>query len=275
MELRFANDTDNLQELWQTCFPPDDGEPFFTREYARERALVVENDDGLIVSMLHFTLQTLTMWNVEIPVAYMLGVCTHPEYRKQGLAGDLVEQLLFELHLRKIPLAVLIPENEGVVRFYEKYGFCQVGIRQNIENTVIDNVQPVTVGLSKINEQYEKCFGAVPHLRRTNEQWKSIAAEYRIEAFADGYCAYDGDNLLECSFTQSFYKHHLGACFKIIESKHMLSLAAERGLSLSGLFLDDYCPWNDTTGDDSESVVLEEILFKDNEPYINLLHNGG
>jgi predicted acetyltransferase len=64
-----------------------------------------------------------TFCETEIPVAYIAGVCTLPEYRKKGYMDLLIKQALKELAQKKVPLAILVPQEDWLLNFYNQYGF--------------------------------------------------------------------------------------------------------------------------------------------------------
>ena len=65
--------------------------------------------------------------------ADMMNVATHPDYRRRGIAGELVAYLIAELAEKKVhSLALEVrASNVPAIALYEKLGFAQVGRRPN------------------------------------------------------------------------------------------------------------------------------------------------
>src|SRR5574344_631557 len=59
-----------------------------------------------------------------IPIAYISGACTHPDYRCQGILGELITKAFHLLYKRHIPLVCLIPATSSLFDYYSKSGFC-------------------------------------------------------------------------------------------------------------------------------------------------------
>lgn len=115
-----------IKELWRICF--DDTEQFirlfFDEVYQEENAVIIEKN-GKIVSSLHLLPYTMTFFGREIPVAYIYGVCTHPDERGKGLMSQLMQMAKEELEHRKIPAAALIPADSWLFDIYRKYGYTE------------------------------------------------------------------------------------------------------------------------------------------------------
>lgn len=112
------------EELWRICF--DDSEAFirlfFDNVYRDDNTIIIEKD-GKAVSALQFVPYTMLLEETEIPVAYICGVCTHPDERGKGLMSHLMSEVEKELSLRNIPCAALIPAGPWLFDVYRKYGY--------------------------------------------------------------------------------------------------------------------------------------------------------
>lgn len=63
----------------------------------------------------------------------MMNIAVHPDFRRRGIAQELVEALIRELSERgshKLTLEVRV-SNENAISLYKKLGFVQVGLRKN------------------------------------------------------------------------------------------------------------------------------------------------
>lgn len=115
-----------IKELWQICFADTEEfiSLFFNEVYQEENAVVIEKD-GKIVSALHLLPYTLNFYGEEVPIAYIYGVCTHPDERGKGLMSQLMQLAKEELKRRKTPAAALIPAEQWLFDVYRKYGYTE------------------------------------------------------------------------------------------------------------------------------------------------------
>lgn len=72
--------------------------------------------------------------------AELLFVCTHPSFRRQGIATALLSRTMDKLpeRINSIVLEVR-SKNEGAISLYEKLGFEKLGIRKNFYSTPADD----------------------------------------------------------------------------------------------------------------------------------------
>lgn len=114
------------EELWRVCF--NDTEEFirlfFDNVYQEENTLVIEKR-GQLVSALQIIPYTLWMEGKEVPVAYICGVCTHPDERGKGYMNQLMREADELLKHRNIPLASLIPAEPWLFDVYRKGGYAE------------------------------------------------------------------------------------------------------------------------------------------------------
>ncbi|MFA6701668.1 MAG: GNAT family N-acetyltransferase [Dysgonamonadaceae bacterium] len=121
-----ASSRDQIRDMWKTVFGDPDNymDLYFERKYRDENTLAYFIDDKA-VSSLQMLSYNFTFCDIEIPVTYIAGVCTLPEYRKKGYMGELLNQALEELSQKNIPLAILVPQEDWLLEFYKQYGFAQ------------------------------------------------------------------------------------------------------------------------------------------------------
>lgn len=115
-----------VRKMWKTCFEDSDEymELYFREKYRNENTLVYF-DDHQAVASLQMLPYIFTFHQTEIPIAYFSGLCTLPEARKKGFMAALIRQAFEVLQQRQIPLAVLVPQEDWLLRFYDKFGFAQ------------------------------------------------------------------------------------------------------------------------------------------------------
>lgn len=185
MNYRFSTHADvpQLLDLWNACFPNDGPFPayYFKTIFAPENALVAEEGDR-IVAMLHLLPRTLSLLEKDIPAAYVFAVGTLPGFRGQGIAGGLLDQAFFELHLRKIPIAVIVPQEESLFHYYGKYGFSPVFSLsvETIEPSqgsvppVESLPRPSDDDIRRMNDIYTSVLRYRSHVRRSPDDWQRI-----------------------------------------------------------------------------------------------------
>lgn len=124
--IKYANPdiSSQVYDMWKIVFGDSNSymEIYFREKYRDENTLVyLQNDKP--VSSLQMLPVSFTFHNREIDVAYYSGLCTLPEWRNKGFMAALIEKSFTELYNRNIPLAILVPQSEDLISFYEPYGF--------------------------------------------------------------------------------------------------------------------------------------------------------
>ncbi|MGV8964144.1 MAG: GNAT family N-acetyltransferase [Candidatus Saccharimonadaceae bacterium] len=120
------NTQDQILEMWKICF--GDSKPYidiyFKEKYRNENTLAYFVGEKVVASLqlLQFN---FTFCNSEIPVAYISGACTLPEARNKGYMAQLLNRALHEIGQRDIPLSILVPQEEWLLNFYNKFGYAQ------------------------------------------------------------------------------------------------------------------------------------------------------
>lgn len=124
--IKYADNTiaPQVRHMWKTVF--DDPEAYmdiyFRDKYRNENTLVYV-EDGKPVASLQMLPYLFSFCGREIPIAYISGACTLPEYRRKGYMSALLVQSFHEMRKRNIPLSLLVPQEAGLVDFYARFGF--------------------------------------------------------------------------------------------------------------------------------------------------------
>ncbi len=123
-----------FRHLWDLCFSEDSSwwsDMYFEILSSKYIRFSTSNND--VISMLHAFPMYLQQGennrnNHPFPLAYLSGICTHPDYRGKGVAGKLIKRTLneFQQHPEGFQYAALIPANESLFNYYEKFGFTRV-----------------------------------------------------------------------------------------------------------------------------------------------------
>ncbi len=204
-----------VRQMWKVCFEDSDAfiDLIFTKKYKPENTLVYFEND-IAVASLQMHPYTITFYGEEIPFAYLAGLCTLPEYRNKGYMAQLINEAHQILKERKIPLAILIPAEEGLFRFYEKFDYEQV----------FDKSEEPIYSLDKIlkeNPNIESAYSTFNSLYRNKdfcvqksfEDFKAITEEYINDGFPE--------------------KYNLAGMARIVDDRHLLELFAAKNINLS------------------------------------------
>lgn len=115
-----------IPKMWKVCF--GDSQPYFDiyfrEKYKIENTLAYFEGDKAVAS-LQLLDYNFTYCGAEIPIAYISGACTLPEARKKGYMAALLKRTFQELIKREVSLSILVPEEEWLLKFYNKYGYAQ------------------------------------------------------------------------------------------------------------------------------------------------------
>lgn len=159
--IRFANESDitRIKELWGEAFGYDDfAKWYFENVFKLENTLVYEIDNGKVVSML----QRLPYYIKNIGEStYIYGACTDIKYRGKGIMGKLLSYSE-AIDVAEGKMAIfLVPENEGLFRFYEKKGYKNhfyKYLREKEENHIIalESSNKLDLEVSDIEDKIEK-----------------------------------------------------------------------------------------------------------------------
>lgn len=117
----------DLKALWASAFDSKTSYTnlFFDYLYSKENVRFVKADDK-VVSAVYTLPYDINIKGEKIPFAYMCGVATDSEYRGRGIVSDLIKRSFYELYNEGIALCGLIPMNDGLFGFYERFGFSSV-----------------------------------------------------------------------------------------------------------------------------------------------------
>ena len=121
--VRFAtdNDFDFVKKSWQTCF--DDPQEFvdwnFENNYSPKNTVIAEAE-GEPASAMQLMPYQMVIGDKALPVRYVSGVATMPEYRGRGLVRSMFDFALSKMHDMGCFISILVPAVDGM---YEKFGY--------------------------------------------------------------------------------------------------------------------------------------------------------
>lgn len=114
------------RELWKLVFK--DTEPFinlyFNKVFQHDYNVVCQLEKK-VVAALQTLPYTLLYHQKEVPVGYVSGVSTHPDYREQGIGDNLMQQAHINMYYKNMAFALLIPAEEWLYNWYERCGYAR------------------------------------------------------------------------------------------------------------------------------------------------------
>ena len=125
--IAYATDTQKQQIInsWKTSFPNDSEEFvkfYFEKKYQPKNTLLYFKDDEIAAS-LQMLPYKMTYYGHLINTSYISGAMTLPQYRNQGVMGNLLIHAFREMKERKNILTTLIPQELWLIDFYKKFGY--------------------------------------------------------------------------------------------------------------------------------------------------------
>lgn len=194
MEFRMAREEDReqIEWLWSYCFEPK-GDPFFEYYFSsvyREEDTLVGLEAGKLQAVVHLRPYYLSVRGKTIPVAYIVGVATHPEARRGGIGKELLASSLHVLRERGHGLSILMPSKAG---FYQPYGW-DLYCHQQIHRLPLESLRTLTSKslsyefvdsvnsweeLDKVYRSYTK--GLSGYAVRSEADWKRLLGSILAE----------------------------------------------------------------------------------------------
>lgn len=114
-----------LMEMWRLCFPAD-GEDFvrfyFSGVYTDEGTLLCL-EEGVPVAALQVIPYPFKIGSTIGMAGYISGAMTHPDHRRRGHMEQLLQSAFRVMEERGYSYSFLIPQEDWLFRFYEKYGY--------------------------------------------------------------------------------------------------------------------------------------------------------
>ncbi len=223
--IRFANEhtAPIVRQMWKTCFEDTEEflDIFFTYKYKDENTLIYFEGDTAVAS-LQMLPYTITFYGQEIPFAYLAGLCTLPEHRQKGYMAQLIHEAHRIIAERNITLAILIPAEDWLYGFYEKYGYEQVFEKDNDFiplKEIMDTYADPQEGYRVLDSMFRPLDFCV---QKSEKDFEAIRKEYRL----DGYPP----------------KTNLSAMARIIDVWSVLSMYAKANLAQKfKIKISDHC----------------------------------
>ena len=109
-----------LRQLWKDCFGDTDSflDLFFSTAYVPERSLVLAEQEEILGAAYWFDCSVK-----DRKLAYVYAVAITPARQGQGLGSALMDGIHTALRRESYGGALLVPGEEGLRRYYQKFGY--------------------------------------------------------------------------------------------------------------------------------------------------------
>jgi len=222
-----------ILELWNICFPDS---PEFTKWYFKniysEKNTLIYTENGIICSMLQMPRFKL---NEAGEATYIYGACTHPLCRKKGYMAYLLEESFKDDLRNGINQSILIPENESLFKFYEKFGYTPTSPQAKEIFTKKDFIEKKenkkyilktadNSDINNINSLYEKFSKPSDFILRSKEYWETQIKMFK-ELEGEVLCLYNKKDLSLTAYAFIWKEktiHVQEICFISDEAKNSL-----------------------------------------------------
>lgn len=172
--------------MWKTVF--DDDEAFmdiYFRDKYRNRQTLAYFIGKTAVASLQMLPYNFTFCGKEIPVAYISGACTLPEYRGNGYMGELLETAFAEMSKKDIPLSILVPQQPKIIKYYEKFGYAKTFDESETElPSLKELVSFYPRNMQEAYEVFDSKFRITDMtVQKTFDDFKTIVAEAKLNNY--------------------------------------------------------------------------------------------
>ena len=109
------------RSLWEEAFPEDSREfdDYYFKEKTRDNRILVKEEDGRILSMIHLNPYLVKIKDQICPLDYIVGVATRKDRRHEGHMKSLLEQMMKDMYGRRTPFTFLMPAIEEIYRPFD------------------------------------------------------------------------------------------------------------------------------------------------------------
>lgn len=109
------------RELWKECFhDSDDFLDIYFRDKYDAAANLTTCREGRIVAAVQILPYRMSFYGRNVFSGYVSGLCVHPDFRKQGIASELLQRANRILYRQGATFSFLIPGDGELRKFYEK-----------------------------------------------------------------------------------------------------------------------------------------------------------
>lgn len=143
---------EQVKALWHLCF--DDHEEFiemyFNLRYNNEVNVTIESGNE-VISALQMIPYPMTFCGQEVPIAYISGACTYPDFRGKGVMRELLLQSFARMLKNDVLFSTLIPAEPWLFDYYARNGYAP--IFRYIDNPIRVSSLKANTGSNVVIEQ--------------------------------------------------------------------------------------------------------------------------
>ena len=122
----------NTRLLYEQAFSdPEAFVAYYYREKCADNKMVVLEEDGKILSMVHLNPYTVSICGKEAPSYYLVAVATDKDHRRKGYMAQVLEAAFAEMEREKVPFCFLLPVDEAIYRPFGFHTVCDFVTREN------------------------------------------------------------------------------------------------------------------------------------------------
>ena len=99
---------------------------YYYRTIIKRNEVVTMVDDNNIISMVHLNPYEYNICGNIKTIHYLVGIATKEEYRNKGYISKTLNFAIDYLNDLKEPFCFLVPENDSLEKFYNRFGFERV-----------------------------------------------------------------------------------------------------------------------------------------------------
>lgn len=208
--IRYAEKSDynEIFNLWNNCFEEDFNfsKWYFKNKYNYKNTLLYINDNKICSMIQQLPYKMSDIGNVN----YIFGACTEKKYRNKGIMAELLNYSFKIDKLQKINASVLIPQENSLFGFYEKFGY---KVNFYLENKIIKKNDIIMCNynkdgiirncnnkdINKLNDLYEYNLKNTSHIIRLKKDWEILINMFNnLNGYV--YCLEKDNNIISYAF---------------------------------------------------------------------------
>ncbi|NDV70086.1 GNAT family N-acetyltransferase [Dysgonomonas sp. 25] len=212
--IRFADEHTiaDVRHLWKTCFGDTDEflDIVFGEQYKYEHTLLYF-DGGEPVAALHMFPYTLSFHGADVPFYYLGGLGTMPEYRGRGYMGQLIHRSFEVMRERAIPLSILVPAEESLMAYYNRFGFEQVFEKSDTPLPSIKELIDRNETSEKAYQEFDKVFNWQDvTVQKTFDNFLAIVRDAETDGFPDKFNLNGMAKIIDAPYLKDLYRQSTG-----------------------------------------------------------------
>ena len=106
-------------------------------------------------------------------IPFLFGIATKKEERRKGYAGNVIKLILNKIYLYSYNIAMIAPEEEYLIKYYEKFGFVKFNYVKEI---------PI---LNLFKKNFDIKIGNINDSQKINNLFQNYTKKYKIAQFRD------------------------------------------------------------------------------------------